>query len=228
VAFVNLPAKSAACKLGFLEEAIMDDAIDYFFSSVSPFAWLGHRQLMSIAGKHGKKVRFRPVNLMGVWEVSGSVPLGQRTPLRQRYRLIELQRIAIMRGLHLNPRPAHFPTNPELADRTIIALTEAGRSPADFAFAVGEALWSKQKQIADEPVIAALLKDNGFDPVHMLELAKAEHAGLVRENNTKAAIEADAIGSPCYVYKGEPFWGQDRLDHLDQMITSGREAIREM
>jgi 2-hydroxychromene-2-carboxylate isomerase len=215
-----------ACKLGFSREAVMDDAIDYFFSSVSPFAWLGHRQLMSIAGKHGKKVRFRPVNLMGVWAVSGSVPLGQRTPLRQRYRLIELQRIALMRGLHLNPKPSSFPTDPELADRTIIALNDAGRSAADFAFAVGEALWSKDRQIADEGVISALLKECGFDAAHIIELAKAPHAGEVREANTRAAIEADAIGSPCYVYKGEPFWGQDRLDHLDQMITSGRGPFR--
>ena len=204
----------------------MDDAIDYYFSSVSPFAWLGHRQLMSIAGKHGKKVRFRPVNLMGVWAVSGSVPLGQRTPLRQRYRLIELQRIALMRGLHLKPKPASFPTDPELADRTIIALNEAGRSASDFAFAVGEALWSKDRQIAEEGVISSLLTECGFDARHILELAQAPHAEEVREANTKAAVEADAIGSPCYVYKGEPFWGQDRLDHLDQMITSGREPFR--
>ncbi len=204
----------------------MNDAIDYFFSSVSPFAWLGHRQLMAIATKHGQEVHLHPVNLGGVWEVSGGVPLAQRPPVRQRYRLIELQRIALFRGLHINPKPAHFPTSPEMADRTIIALSQAGRSPAAFAFAVGEALWSKDRQIADEAVIAEILQECGFNPGSILEQAKSEKTAAIREENTKAAIAADAIGSPCYVYKGEPFWGQDRLDLLDHMITTGRSPIR--
>ncbi len=204
----------------------MNDVIDYYFSSVSPFAWLGHRQLMSIAAKHAKRVHFRPVSLAGVWEVSGSVPLPQRTPTRQRYRLVELQRIAAYRTMHLKPHPAHFPANPELADRTIIALADAGRSPADFTYAVGEAVWSRDLDIAHESVIAALLKENGFDAAHFLERAKSERAAQLREANTKAAVEADAIGSPCYVYKGEPFWGQDRLDLLDHMISTGREPFR--
>ena len=54
---------------------------------------------------------------------------------------------------------------------------------------------------------------------------KSEKTAAIREENTKAAIAADAIGSPCYVYKGEPFWGQDRLDLLDHMITTGREPV---
>jgi 2-hydroxychromene-2-carboxylate isomerase len=203
----------------------MNDAIDYYFSSVSPFAWFGHRQLMAIAARHDKKIRFRPVNLAEVWKVSGSVPLGQRTPARQRYRMIEIQRIAIFRGLHLIPRPTHFPTDPGLADRTIIALGEAGRSAADFTFAVGEALWSKDRQIADEAVIASLLDEHGFNAGNILELANSARVAEKRDANTRAAIEANAIGSPCYVYKGEPFWGQDRLDLLDHMIASGREPI---
>lgn len=203
----------------------MSDVIDYFFSSVSPFAWLGHRQLMAIAAKHEKRVHFRPVNLMGVWEHSGSVPLAQRAPARQRYRLIELKRIAAYRGMHLNPKPSHFPTSPELADRTIIALAHAGRSPADFAYCVGEALWSQDRQIAEEAVIARLLEENGFHSGPILELARSDRTAEVREANTRAAVAADAIGSPCYVYKGEPFWGQDRLDLLDHMITTGREPF---
>lgn len=200
----------------------MEDTIDYFFTAVSPFAWLGHRQLMSIASKHGKTVRFRPVNLAGVWAASGSVPLAQRTPVRQHYRLIELQRISHMRGLEMNLQPAYFPTNPELADRTIIALLQHGRNPADFSFGLGEAVWRRNLQIADEEVLAKLLLENGFDPAPQLEAAKSPATAAIRDENTKAATVANAIGAPAYVYKGEAFWGQDRLDHLDHMITTGR------
>jgi 2-hydroxychromene-2-carboxylate isomerase len=204
----------------------MEDTIDYFFTSVSPFAWLGHRQLMSIAGKHGKNIRFRPFSLAGVWEHSGSVPLAQRTPLRQRYRLIELQRIALMRGVALNLHPAHFPTDPQLADRTVISLVQHGRNPADFAYALGEAVWSRNLQISSEAEIASLLSQCGFDPAPHIEGAKSEASAAAREENTAAAVAAGAIGAPAYVYKGEVFWGQDRLDHLDHMITTGRDPFQ--
>ncbi len=206
----------------------MDDPIDYFFTSVSPFVWMGHRQLMSIASKHGKAVHFRPVSLAGVWEASGSIPLGQRTPARQKYRLIELQRISHMRGLELNLHPQYFPTNPELADRTVIALLQHGRNPADFVFSLGEAVWSRNLQISDEAVIGQLLLENGFDPAMHMDTARSDATSATREANTKAAVEANAIGAPTYVYKGEPFWGQDRLDHLDHMITTGRDPFHEL
>ncbi len=206
----------------------MQDHIDYFFTTVSPFAWLGHKHLMAIASKHEKSVHFRPVNLADVFSNSGSLPLAQRSAVRQRYRLVDLQRIALTRGVHLNPKPAHFPTNSELADRTVIALAEAGRGAADFAHACGEAVWSLELDIADEAVLARLLEETGHDAAHFLAAAKSQHTADVRAQNTKDAMAADAIGSPSYVYKGEVFWGQDRLDLLDHMIDTGREPFREV
>ena len=34
--------------------------IDYFFTLVSPFAYLGHRAFLDVAREHGAEVRFRP------------------------------------------------------------------------------------------------------------------------------------------------------------------------
>ena len=38
--------------------------------------------------------------------------------------------------------------------------------------------------------------------------------------NIKEALEVDAFGSPCYVLDGEVFWGQDRIELLDDALTS--------
>ncbi|HSM20110.1 MAG TPA: DsbA family protein, partial [Hyphomicrobiales bacterium] len=40
---------------------------------------------------------------------------------------------------------------------------------------------------------------------------------------TDEAIDKGCFGSPCYVLNGEPFWGQDRLELLEDAIRSGRE-----
>lgn len=201
----------------------MAPTIDYFFTAISPFAWLGHETLMAIAERHGKQVAFRPFDLPGVWNISGSVPLGERSPTRRRYRHLELQRIAELRGLALNPSPKHFPVDPELADRCVIAAAEPGSRPSGFVFRLGEAVWTRDLDISDEAVLADLLEAQGHDAARVLEKAKAPATGETRRANTQAAIEADAIGAPSYVYRGEVFWGQDRLEYLDRMIASGRD-----
>jgi len=36
---------------------------------------------------------------------------------------------------------------------------------------------------------------------------------------TQEAIDRRIFGAPTYVYRDEPFWGQDRLDFLDRALA---------
>ena len=44
--------------------------------------------------------------------------------------------------------------------------------------------------------------------------------------NLENAVACDVFGSPAYVLDGEVFWGQDRLDLLDDALTSGRSPYK--
>lgn len=204
----------------------MSDHIDCYFTSASPFAFMGHTALLDMAKKHGKTVNLKPFNLMGVWGNSGAVMPAERPPVRQRYRLIELQRIADHRGIKLNHMPTHFPTNPTAADLCICALHLAGKDPSGFYHSVGQALWVEDRNIADEAVLIELLNKAGFDGESIITSSKSDTTNNLREDYTKEAIAADAIGAPAYVYSGEVFWGQDRIEFLDEMIASGRAAYK--
>lgn len=203
----------------------MSDTIDYYFTSISPFAYLGHKKLMEIANSHGKLINFKPFNIFGVWEISGAAPPAERPPVRQRYRKIEIQRAAIMRDSCMNPSPEFFPTNPAPADLCICALVHSGKDAARFSQEAGRAVWERNLQVADDDVLISLLDACGHNGGAILELSKSDKATALRDANTQAAIAADAIGAPAYVYDGEVFWGQDRLEYLDQMIASGRRAF---
>ena len=198
--------------------------IDYFFTLVSPFAYLGHRAFLDTAKVHGAEISFRPVALMGVWEHSGAVPLPQRPQSRQDYRLIELQRWREKRGVKLNLHPKHFPANPTLADRSVIALVEDGADPADYAGAVQKACWAQDKDIADADVLAGLLEQAGNNAGAILKAAESDVVAAIQKANTDAAVAFGVIGAPGYVLNGEPFWGQDRIELLADALASGRGA----
>ena len=36
---------------------------------------------------------------------------------------------------------------------------------------------------------------------------------------TREAIDRQVFGAPFFIYKDEPFWGQDRLDFLDRALA---------
>ena len=203
----------------------MARAIDYYFTCISPFSYLGHRAIVDVAAKHGAALIYRPVVLGGLWQESGAVPLPQRPLVRQQYRLVELQRCADYRGLPITPKPAHFPVDPTLADHTVIAVAETGGDPGAYLGAVFGAIWAEEKNIAEETVLADLLTANGFDAAAVLEKARSEETATVRAKNTEAAVAAGAVGVPAYVVDGEAFWGQDRVEYVDRMLATGRAPI---
>jgi 2-hydroxychromene-2-carboxylate isomerase len=200
--------------------------IDYYLTCVSPWTYLGHRPIQEVARRHGATLAVKPVNLIEMFKVSGQVALGERPAVRQRYRFIELQRFAEMRGRRLNPRPRFFPVNPALADMTIIAILQAGGDPMGYMDTVFSAVWADERDISDETTLAALLTAAGFEAAAVLERAKAPEAAAQRARNTLDAVEVDASGVPAYVLNGEPFWGQDRIDLLEMALASGRPPFK--
>lgn len=203
----------------------MPRSIDYYFYSASPFTYLGHAAIRDVAKAHGAKLNYKPVNLFGLWEVSGAVPPPKRPPVRQRYRLVEIERVASFRGLPVNVKPAHWPVDATLADLTIAAIAEAGDDPGAYMGAVFSACWAEDRNIADEALLSELLAAAGHNATAVLDRARSDEVAAVRARNTEEAIAADAIGVPAYVLDGEVFWGQDRIEHLDHMLKTGRTPI---
>lgn len=200
--------------------------IDYYYTSSSPYAYLGHDAVLDVARRHGARLAVKPVNLGAVFEVSGALPLAQRPAVRQRYRLVELQRMAEWRGKPINLKPRFFPTDATLADCSTIAIIENGGDPTGFMRRIFSAVWVENAEIADEAVVAERLAAEGFDAGQLIEMARDETVAAIHAANSQAAIDANIVGAPGFVLNGEPFWGQDRIEFLDRALASGRAPFR--
>ena len=199
----------------------MSPVIDYFFTPQSPWAYLGHERFAAMAKAAGTHVNVLPVNLGGkVFPVSGGLPLAQRAPQRQAYRLVELQRFSEHLGISLNLRPKFFPVADAAAARLIIAVDLHDGADAAMAFtgAVTRAVWVEERNIADEPTLAELLAVLGL-PAQRLADAHSQAMNARYETNTQRAIDAGVFGAPTYVVDGEMFWGQDRLDFVQRRLA---------
>ena len=102
-------------------EAILSRSITYYFSLHSPWTYLGNAAFHAIARRHDCTIDYRPMPLRSVFDETGGLPLPKRHPVRQRYRLLDLQRWREARHLPLVLQPKHFPFDPSSADRMTIA-----------------------------------------------------------------------------------------------------------
>src|SRR5215468_4207185 len=88
------------------------------------------------------------------------------------------------------------------------------------------AVWEGQRNLAEEATLLELAATAQLPGAELVALARAETTAAAYAQNTGEAIAASAFGSPCFVLDDEVFWGQDRLELLDDALASGRAAYR--
>ena len=192
--------------------------VDYFFSILSPYAYLAGDGLERIAGPRGASVTYKPVDFMALMVRLGGSATREVHPARDAYMGQDLARLAARQGLPLTPRPAHWPTNPAPAAYAIIGAQAAGGDTGSLVRALMRACWAEDRDVAEGDVIRACLTNAGFDPdiADSSLLIGAETYGA----NNQEAVERGVIGIPFYITgDGAAFWGQDRLEDLDRHLA---------
>ncbi len=201
----------------------MPTTIDYYLAPQSPWTYLGHARFVAMAQAAKASVRVLPVDLGGkVFPVSGGLPLAQRAPQRQAYRLAELARWREHLQMPLNIKPRFFPVPGDEAARLIIAVDQADGSDAALRLtgAVLAAVWAQERDINSAATRAELLAECGLAAARAYD-AKASAVQAAYERYTQQAIDAGVFGSPSYVLGGEIYWGQDRLDFVQRALAAG-------
>lgn len=193
--------------------------IDYFFSTLSPYAYLAGTRLEAVAAKHGAKITYKPLDVVALFGRTGGVPPKERHPSRQELRAQELTRQSRKLEMPLILQPAFWPTNAAPSSYAIIAAQNAGGGDlGKLAHSFLRAVWAEEQDISQDNVVRAKLADAGFDP-------GLADSGLLTGAETYAANLEEAasrgvFGAPFYITDTDQrFWGQDRIEDLDLHLS---------
>ena len=194
--------------------------IEYFYGLPSPFAYLGSARLQSIAKKHNVEIIEKPCDLVGgIFAKTGGLPVPQRSPQRQKFRLDELSRWSDFLNIKINIKPKFFPPkNPHLPSKYIIAANLLGVKIV-FGHELLKQAWSEEKDIADEKNIEIASNIFELNFKELSELAKSDKVAEIYQNNTEEAVAKNVFGSPTYIFNNELFFGQDRLEFLERALS---------
>ncbi len=196
----------------------MSRHIDFYFTPLSPWTFLGMRRFRDMVAKHGATVSVRPVDFGPIFARTGGLPLHQRPQERQAYRLMELKRWSAALDIPLTLHPKYFPTNGELACWLILAGQDQD-AQLKLTEAVGAACWQQEQDIADAATLEAVATAAGFDGKALLARARQPEIAATRAQMAAEAQAAGVFGAPTFAIDGELFWGQDRLDFVERKLA---------
>ena len=195
--------------------------VEYYYSVASPYAYLGVKKFQEIVKKYSLEVIEKPIDLVGtVFAETGGTPVPKRHPSRQKYRLVEIERFGNKLNININKQPKFFPpADPHKAALFTIASIKSGLS-IDFGKEVLTKLWSEEKDISQDLVLEEVCNKFKLNFNEIKTAANSEEIKSFYLSNSNDAIAQGVFGAPSFIMNNELFWGQDRLDFLEDKIKS--------
>ena len=194
----------------------MHKQLDFYFDFGSPTAYLAHCRLQQLTAQYDLTVNYRPMLLGGVFKATANTsPV--TLPAKGAYMLQQdLPRFSRRYGVPLNFNP-HFPINTLNLMRGALAAEQLG-CLAPYIDAMFTAVWVDGKDMGDPGTVAATLDDAGLDSEQLLALSQQPDIKAALVAATEAAVERGCFGAPTLFMDGEMYFGQDRLDFVEEAL----------
>ncbi|MEK9867499.1 MAG: 2-hydroxychromene-2-carboxylate isomerase [Betaproteobacteria bacterium] len=198
----------------------MKKNIEYYFSPMSPWAYLGHERLNTIANRVGANIELRPVDPMKLFAATGGVPVAKRPIQRQKYRIYELNRWKSFLQSPIIIEPDFFPYNPLTASLVVIATDKLFGQDKGMLITqkLMEGCWVQNRDMGSDEEIRNCIEACDIDSETVMQSITTQETMNQYDENTELAIKNDVFGAPTYRIDGEPFWGQDRLDFVERAL----------
>jgi 2-hydroxychromene-2-carboxylate isomerase len=198
----------------------MADPIEFYFDFSSPYGYLGAQRIDEIGAKHGRSVAWKPYLMGAVFKTTRSEPL-LGIPMKGDYAKVDMLRAARLMSVPF-AMPSPFPFMSVAACRAYYWLSDHDPEKSRaLAKAIYNASFGEGRDMSGAEAVIDVAAGLG---VEREDLAAALEDQAVKDRlreEVEAAIGKGVFGSPFIIVDGEPFWGHDRLEHVDRWLETG-------
>ncbi len=186
------------------------EEIKLYFDYKSPFAYLASGPAFTLDERYRVRVRWIPYQL----RVKGKGERSQNSEWKARYSYLDARRVAAPRGLVIKGPRKVYDTEPALIGALFAQREGCFRRYTEEAYA---RFFRRELELDVPAAIAALLADCGA----AADAYERFLAGEGRAAYARGVAEAEAdhiFGVPLFLFRDEPFWGQDRMPLLEARL----------
>jgi 2-hydroxychromene-2-carboxylate isomerase len=183
----------------------------------SPFAYLAFDPAFALEHRYRIRIRWIPFQL----RIKGKGERSIYSDYKARYSYLDARRWAKPRGIViLGPRKVYDST-PALIGGL---FADRNRRLLDYSRKVYELFFRHELEIDQPDAIAAVIENLGLSAAEYRDYLSG--AGLDAWAKAQHEAEADHVfGVPLFFFKGEPFWGHDRLPVLEERLADSGLTI---
>ncbi len=196
----------------------MTTSLDFYFDVGSPTAYLAWQRLRQLREQYALEIHFKPILLGGVFKATeNQSPVAN--PAKGAYMATQdMPRFAARYGVPLSFNP-HFPVNTLNLQRGAIAAQRAG-CLEEYLAAIYPAMWVDARDMGDAEVVHGVLEAAGLDAEALLAATQDPEVKAALISNTEEVVSRGAFGAPTMYIGEEMFFGQDRLDFVEERLKA--------
>lgn len=187
--------------------------LDFYFDYRSPYSYLALSQF----GRFGAEVRYFPFEIRSLMERIGNVPTSVTCPGKNRYVQVDLRRWATLYGVPLERHPKIAEIDAKRLLRATLAAEQLGALPQAVK-AIFNALWGTPAPLSTSAEVAAVLGRAGIDAAVIEPMIDDPSLDDALESATTAAAARGVFGAPTIFVDDEMFFGNDRLDFVQNRL----------
>lgn len=200
----------------------MSKTVEFYYDFGSPASYLAYKHLPVIAQRHGAEIAYKPFLLGGVFKSTGNhSPV--EVPAKGKWMWQDLKNFADRYKAAFNAN-SHFPINTLHLMRGAYAV-----APGDlqrYSDAMFQAIWVDDMDLNQPKLIGQVLTKAGFDAKAIFAAVEQDEAKGKLRATTDQAVARGAFGAPTFFVGDQMFFGQDRLDFVEEAIAGGHTARR--
>ena len=193
----------------------------FMFDFGSPNAFLSHEAIPAIEQRIGAKFEYVPVLLGGIFKATNNrSPAETLAGIKNKREFHAIENERFVKRFHVQPyvRNPFFPVNTLNLMRAAIAAQLEGVFE-QYVEAAFHHMWREPKKMDDPEVAAKALTSSGLDGAKLLTRAQEPEVKAKLLENTQAAVERGAFGSPTFFVGKEIFFGKEQLREVEEMIS---------
>ena len=195
----------------------------FMFDFGSPNAFLSHEAIPAIEKRTGVKFEYVPILLGGIFKATNNrSPAETLAGVKNKpaFQQLETERFVKRFGVKPYTWNPFFPVNTLNIMRAAVAAQFEGVFEK-YVEAAFHHMWVEPKKMDDPEVAAKALSASGLDAAKLFARAQDPDVKAKLIENTQAAVERGAFGSPTFFVGKEMFFGKEQLREVEELV-SGR------
>jgi len=194
-------------------------SIDFYFDFSSPNAYCGYEQTKRLKEDHDLKIELKPVFLGGIMDELDTTPPAMQNQSKTDYLLGDLERWTDYYDIPFN-FPPEFPVDSLRALRGFLVLQdEADETLEVYTERIFREAWVEERSIDEKTVLRDCLPES-VRPDRFFNQIEDSRRKEELKARTDEALDRGVFGCPMIYVDDEPFWGKDRIQILEDRLSS--------